>query len=118
MRTLRRHGYIETKAVAGGVKIRITKAKEFPQTGRNARACENIADFECIGRRALRRPEWKGRLKLFETYFVGDVECRRAVRQVGVAPGTFDYWFREVKRALSAEFSRTGLFPPARCFQS
>jgi hypothetical protein len=30
------------------------------------RACEYIADFERIGRDALRRPEWKGRLKLFE----------------------------------------------------
>ena len=29
-----------------------------------ARACEYVADFERIGRRALRRPEWKGRLKL------------------------------------------------------
>lgn len=54
---------------------------------------------------------------MFETYFVDDVEYRRAVRQVGVAPGTFDYWFREVKRALGAEYSRTGLFPPARYFQ-
>jgi hypothetical protein len=35
MRTLRQHGYIETEAVTGGVKIRITKAKKFPQTGRN-----------------------------------------------------------------------------------
>jgi len=81
------------------------------------RACEYIADFERIGRHALRRPEWKGRLKLFETYFVGDVEYRWAVKQVGVAPGTFDYWFREVKRAIGAEFSRTGLFPPTRYFQ-
>jgi len=35
MRTLRQNGYIETDAVPGGVKIRITKAKKFPQTGRN-----------------------------------------------------------------------------------
>jgi hypothetical protein len=34
MRTLRQHGYIETDAAAGGVIVRITKAKKFPQAGR------------------------------------------------------------------------------------
>jgi len=83
-----------------------------------ARACEYIADFERIGRRALCRPEWRGRLRLFHTYFVRGVEYRQAVRLVGVAEGTFDYWFGEVKRAVGREFSRTGLFPPARYFGS
>ena len=83
-----------------------------------ARACEYIADFERIGRHALRRPEWKGRLKLFNVYFLRGADYRRAVRLVGVAEGTFDYWYKEVKRAVGAEFSRTGLFPPARYFQS
>jgi DNA-binding transcriptional regulator YhcF (GntR family) len=36
MRTLRHHGYIETDAVPGGVVVRITKAKKFPQGGRGA----------------------------------------------------------------------------------
>lgn len=80
-------------------------------------ACEYLADFERIGRHALRRPEWKGRLKLFEVYFLKGVEYRRAITLVGVSEGTFDYWFREVKRALGAEFSRTGLFPPAQYFR-
>ena len=80
------------------------------------RACEYVADFERIGRRSLRRAEWKGRLKLFELYFIGSMEYRTAIRLVGVAEGTFDYWYREVKRTLGAEFSRTGLFPPARYF--
>lgn len=82
-----------------------------------ARACEYIADFERIGRRALRRPEWKGRLKLFNVYFVRGADYRRAVRLVGVAEGTFDYWYQEVKRTLGTEFSRAGLFPPSRYFQ-
>ncbi|HKS82731.1 MAG TPA: hypothetical protein VJR23_14605 [Candidatus Acidoferrales bacterium] len=81
-----------------------------------ARACEYVADFERIGRQALRRPEWRGRLKLFEIYFLRETEYRRAVSLVGVAEGTFDYWYREVKRTLGAEFSRTGLFPPWRYF--
>ena len=34
MHTLRRHGYIETNAVRGGVIIRITKAKKFAQVPR------------------------------------------------------------------------------------
>jgi hypothetical protein len=81
-----------------------------------SRACEYIADFERIGRHTLRRQEWKGRLRLFETYFIRNVEYRQAIRLVGVAEGTFDYWFREVKRAVGAEYSRTGLFPPTRYF--
>lgn len=81
------------------------------------RACEFVADFERIGRHALRRPEWRGRLKLFETYFLNGAEYRRAVSLVGVAEGTFDYWFGEIKRTVGAEFSRTGLFPPSRYFQ-
>lgn len=81
-----------------------------------ARACEYIADFERIGRHALQRSEWKGRLKLFNVYFVSGADYRRAVRLVGVAEGTFDFWYREVKRAIGAEFSRTGLYPPSRYF--
>lgn len=83
-----------------------------------ARASEYVADYERIGRRALRRPEWKGRLKLFEIYFVNDVEYRRAITLVGVAAGTFDYWLGEVKRTLGREFLRTGLFPPSKYFHS
>jgi hypothetical protein len=81
-----------------------------------ARACEYVADFERIGRRALGRPEWKGRLKLFNICFVHSVEYRRAVRLVGVSEGTFDYWYAEVKRAAGAEFARSELFPPWRYF--
>ena len=36
MTTLRRHGYIETEAAPAGVAVRITKAKKFPQGGRNS----------------------------------------------------------------------------------
>jgi hypothetical protein len=80
------------------------------------RACEYVADFERIGRQSLRRPEWKGRLKLFNVYFLRGADYRRAVRMVGVAEGTFDYWYREVKRTIGAQFSRTGLYPPSRYF--
>jgi hypothetical protein len=83
-----------------------------------ARASEYVVDFERIGRQALRRPEWKGRLKLFEIYFLQGVEYRRAITLVGVAPGTFDYWMGEVKKAVGRECSRTGLFPPSRYFRS
>ena len=81
-----------------------------------ARACDYIADFESIGRRSLRRPEWKGRLKLFDVYFVRGADYRRAVNLVGVAEGTFDYWYREVKRTIGRELSRAGLHPPGRYF--
>ncbi|MGB0034011.1 MAG: hypothetical protein WBP79_00885 [Candidatus Acidiferrales bacterium] len=82
-----------------------------------ARACEYIADFERVGRRALRRAEWKGRLKLFNIYFLRGVEYRRAISLVGVSEGTFDYWFAEVKRAAGREFSRAGLYPPGQYFR-
>ena len=81
------------------------------------RACEYVADFERIGRNGLRRPEWKGRLRLFETYFVNGTEYDKARSAVGVSEGTFDYWYQEVKKAVGAEFSRTGLYPPSKYFQ-
>ncbi|HKV03484.1 MAG TPA: hypothetical protein VJO53_00095 [Candidatus Acidoferrales bacterium] len=81
-----------------------------------SRACEYVADFERIGRRALRRPEWKGRLKLFNLYIVRGADYRRAIRLLGVGETTFEYWYRELKRAIGAEFLRTGLFPPSRYF--
>jgi DNA-binding MarR family transcriptional regulator len=36
MDTLRRQGYIETKAAPGGLIVRINKAKKFPQASRKA----------------------------------------------------------------------------------
>ena len=84
-----------------------------PEPGR---ACEYIADFDRIGRRALARAEWKGRLKLFNVYFVRGADYRRAVRLVGVNESTFDYWYKEIKRSLGTEFSRAGLFPPSQYF--
>lgn len=116
--------YRRLRAALGGGEGRVRPvALERPANGYSwrparARACEYVADFERIGRNALRRPEWKGRLKLFETYFLQGVEYRRAISVVGVAEGTFDYWFREVKRAVGAEFSRTGLFPSSRYFHA
>jgi hypothetical protein len=82
------------------------------------RACEYIADFERIGRRSLRRPQWKGRLKLFEINFLHSMEYRNAIKWVGVAEGTFDYWLQEVQRSAGREFLRCGLCPPSRYFHS
>jgi len=36
MTVLRRHGYVETEAAPAGIIVRITKAKKFPQGGRNS----------------------------------------------------------------------------------
>jgi hypothetical protein len=94
---------------------------EMPSAGyqwrpNRGKACEYMADFERIGRRGLRRPEWKGRLRLFEAYFLAGMEYSAARSAVGVAEGTFDYWYQEVKKTLGAEFSRTGLYPPSKYF--
>jgi hypothetical protein len=82
-----------------------------------ARAEEYVADFEMIAARALRRPEWKGRQKLFRIYFLRHIEYRRAITLCGICPDTFDYWFQEVKKACGREFDRAGLFPPNRYFR-
>ena len=82
-----------------------------------ARAEEYVADFQMIAERALRRPEWRGRLKLFRIYFLRSVEYQRAITLVGVSPNTFDYWLGEVKKACGREFDRTGLFPPGNYFR-
>lgn len=82
-----------------------------------ARAEEYVADFQMIGGRALRRPEWRGRQKLFRIYFVRGFEYRRAITLCGISPGTFDYWVEEVKKACGREFERAGLFPPGDYFR-
>lgn len=95
-----------------------TPASGYQWRPPRGRASEYVADFERIGRLALRRPEWKGRLRLFEIYFLKGAEYRRAISQVGVSDGTFDYWTQEVKRVVGEAFGRTELFPPARYFHS
>lgn len=59
-----------------------------------ARAEEYVADFEMIAERALRRPEWKGRLKLFRIYFLSgnrvpprDHACRRVCWNIRLLDG-------------------------------
>ena len=85
-----------------------------------ARAAEFVADYERIGRKALRRPEWKGRLKLFEIYFLHSVEYKRAISLVGVAESTFDYWLRRSEARAGTRVrahgivSAVALFPRAR----
>ena len=96
---------------------------ESPSSGNSwrrarERACEYVADVERIGRQSLRRPQWKGGLKRFEIYFLRSMEYRNAIKLVGVAEGTFDYWMQEVKRSAGREYSRCGLFPAARYFHS
>lgn len=93
-------------------------ASEYQWRPPRSRAAEYVADFERIGRSALRRAEWKGRLRLFEIYFLAGVEYRRAITLVGAAEGTFDYWTQEVKRAVGAALKRTAMFPPSSYFNS
>ena len=61
-----------------------------------ARASDYVAEFERIGRQALRWPEWRGRLRLFNVCFLGGADSRRTIRLAGVAEGTFDDWYRDV----------------------
>jgi hypothetical protein len=82
-----------------------------------SRACEFVADFERIGKQAMKRPQWKGRLKLFEIYFLHSLEYLEAIKLVGVAEGTFDYWLQEVKHSVGRELSRCKLFRPRNTFR-
>jgi hypothetical protein len=95
---------------------------ERPSTGyvwrpENVRASEYVADFEAAAGRALRRPEWRGRRKLFAIYFLRAVEYKRAIVLTGVSENTFEYWASQVKNAVGLECARVGLFPPHRYFQ-
>jgi hypothetical protein len=81
------------------------------------RAAEYLVDFEKAGSRVLARPQWSGRLRLFQIYFLRGVSYRRAISLVGVAEGTFDWWTQEVKKAVGRELERSGLFPPAQYFK-
>ncbi len=83
----------------------------------HSRAEDYVADFERIAERALRRPEWRGWLKLFRIYFVRGFEYRRAITLCGVSPSTFDYWMAEVKKTCGRDFARAGLFPPGDYFR-
>lgn len=60
MHTLRRHGYVETEAAPAGVIVRITKAKKFPQGGRNSaygiRKVAGGATQRCVPNGS--NPEW------------------------------------------------------------
>jgi hypothetical protein len=69
-----------------------------------------LADFEQLGRKVLSAvPTWEGRRRVWETFFVGGLEYRQAIRGVAVPQGTFDYWFAEIKRQVGREFVRVGL---------
>jgi hypothetical protein len=63
MHALRREGYIETEAAAAGVIVRITKAKKFPQGGRNSaygvRKVVGGATQRCVPNGS--NPEWNHR---------------------------------------------------------
>jgi hypothetical protein len=107
-----------SRPAAKSRRLYLRPASGYSWRPARGRACEYIADFERIGRRSLGRPQWKGRLKLFEIYFLHSMEYRNAVKLVGLAEGTFDYWLQEVKRSAGREFSRCGLFPPSWYFHS
>ena len=81
------------------------------------RAAEYLVDFEKAGRRVLARPQWSGRLRLFQVYFLRGVSYRCAISLVGVPEGTFDWWTQEVKKAVGRELERSGLYPPSQYFK-
>jgi len=113
--------YRGCKALLGGHVSAVdleSPSEEYRWRPDRTRAEEYVADFERVAARALSRPGWEGRYKLFRVYFLRRAEYRRAVSLVGVSADMFDYWFREVKKTCGRAFSRAGLFPPSRYFRS
>jgi len=55
-------------------------------------------------------PRRKGTFEVFEIYFLGGTDYRRAISLVDVAEGTFDDWLQDVKKAAGGEYSCTGLY--------
>lgn len=99
------------------VKLDVPAAAGYQWRPERAKPGEYVADFELAGERALDRPSWKGRQRLFVIYFLRGVEYRRAIALVGVPSGTFDWWAQQVKRTVGRELERAGLFPPWRYFR-
>lgn len=95
-----------------------TPSDEYRWRPDRARAEEFCADYEMIAERALSRPDWKGRRKLFRIYFLWGAEYRRALTLVGVSESTFDYWLDDVKKILGRAFARARLFPPREYFRN
>ena len=91
--------------------------KDLWHPDRLPKVSEYVADFALVGRRALSRPMWKRRLKLFEVYFLQGMPYKRAIALVGVPEGTFNWWVDEIKRHVGRELKRAGLFPPRRYFR-
>jgi hypothetical protein len=98
------------------VDMTVPGAAGYQWRPERARAQEFVADFEIAGLRALARPVWAGRRRLFSVYYLRGIEYRRAIAVLGVPSGTFDYWAAQIKRAVGREFERAGLFPPWRYF--
>jgi hypothetical protein len=110
-------GWVDGHSEGSRIDLRSPSARFLWRPDR-ARAADYVADFERIGRRTLARPTWKGRLKLFDLYFVRCLEYPRALALSGVCEKTFDWWVVEIKNAVGHELARAGLYPPAKYFRS
>jgi hypothetical protein len=100
--------------IAAGESIHTVDPRELSGDGNWRPSSEYmgtwLTDFEQLGRKVLGAvPTWEGRRRVWETFFVGGVEYRQAIRAVGVPAGTFDYWFAEIKRQVGREFVRVEL---------
>ena len=104
-------------------RVRGSAGRDAPSDGyrwrpSRTRAEEYIADFEIAGRRMLARPTWKGRLQLFEVYFLQGIEYRRAISLTRVPASTFDWWAWEIKKAVGKELAHRRIFSPGEYFRS
>jgi hypothetical protein len=88
---------------------------EYRWRAERARSADYVADFALIGEQALRR--WPGgRTRLFKLYFLELKPYREALRLLGLAPSTFDYWSQEIKKYVGRALYRAGLYPPENYF--
>lgn len=78
---------------------------------------EFCADFMRIGSRALSRPGWEPRLRLFHSYYVGLRKYDEVRRALGASRGTMSWWMTEVKRVAGDAMLRAGLWPVHEYFE-
>jgi hypothetical protein len=100
---------------SGGRAAASTGYRWRPERGR---AEDYKADFAMAGRRALARPTWERRQRLFQIYFLERAEYKAAPKLLGVPRSTFDWWCWEIKKVVGRELSRAGIFPPGKYFRA
>jgi len=81
------------------------------------RPLDYCADFEVAGRRALREPRLRGRLRLFLFYYVACLEYRAVLARLDISELTFSLWCDDIRDLVGRELLRAHIFPTGSYFK-